>query len=194
MGSGVKCAVLTVVLAAAGCAIGFAPVIGPAPYGGGLEFSTNRGGSDYRSFDLGVPRPEDCRNACLGDPACAAFTYVNPGVQGPNARCWLKNAVPPPSPDGCCVSGVKYASAPPPPPPQERRPFERGIDRNGSDYRSFDLPAPNPEICRESCYGEPQCVAFTYVHPGIQGPNARCWLKNSVPPARPSGCCISGVK
>lgn len=186
-----------------GCAIRLTPIVpapvivaGPSYSGAGLEINVNRPGSDYRSFDLGAPRPEECQNACLGDPACVAFTYVNPGVQGPNARCWLKNSVPPPNPDGCCVSGVKYASEPPPPPPPPagRRPFENGIDRGGSDYRSFDLPAPNPEICRETCYSEPQCLAFTYVHPRVQGPNARCWLKNSIPMARPSGCCISGVK
>jgi hypothetical protein len=31
---------------------------------------------------------------------------VQPGVQGPNARCWLKNSVPPPVASNCCVSGV----------------------------------------------------------------------------------------
>jgi hypothetical protein len=41
---------------------------------------------------------------------------------------------------------------------------------------------------------EGQCRAFTYVNPGFQGPNARCWLKNSAPQANPSNCCISGVK
>jgi len=206
MGSNVRCtASVALVLGIAGCAVGLGlPVVAPYP-APGLEFNVDRRGSDYRSFDLGAPQPEACRNACMGDPACVAFTYVNPGVQGPSARCWLKNSVPPPAPNGCCVSGVKYvgasppppqAEAPPPAPPQPlpRRAFERGFDRGGSDYRSFDLPAPNPEICRDACYSEAQCVAFTYVHPGVQGPNARCWLKGSVPMARPNSCCISGVK
>jgi hypothetical protein len=62
------------------------------------------------------------------------------------------------------------------------------------DYRSFDLPAPRPELCRDACWREPQCRAFTYVRPGVQGPHARCWLKNPVPPARLNDCCLSGVK
>ena len=59
--------------------------------------TSNRRGSDYRSFDLGSTRPEECRDTCMIEPQCVAFTYVNPGVQGPSARCWLKNSVPPPS-------------------------------------------------------------------------------------------------
>lgn len=172
-----------------------APVVVVPAQGQGLEWNVNRRGSDYRSFDLGAPQPELCRNACMSEPACVAFTYVNPGVQGPNARCWLKNSVPPPTPEGCCVSGVKYAGGPPPPPPpMGYRGLERGINRPGFDFRHFDLPAPSPEMCREACYREPQCVAFTYVHPGIQAPAARCWLKNPAPEPVPDRCCISGVK
>jgi 1-phosphatidylinositol phosphodiesterase len=182
-----------------GVTVPIAPAPAPVVLGPGFEVNVNRMGSDYRSFDIGAPQPEICQNACMNEPQCVAFTYVNPGVQGPNARCWLKNSVPPPNPDGCCISGVKYAGGPPPPPPPPppsvpRGVFEHGIDRAGADYRSFDLPAPNPEMCREACFNEPQCRAFTYVHPRIQGPNARCWLKGSVPPPNPNGCCISGVK
>ena len=74
-----------------------------------LELNVDRPGSDYRSFDLGSTRPEECRDTCMIEPQCVAFTYVNPGVQGPSARCWLKSAVPPPSANNCCVSGVKNA-------------------------------------------------------------------------------------
>ena len=201
-----------------------------------------------------------------------AFTYVNPGVQGPNARCWLKNAVPAPVPETCCVSGTKYPGAPPPPaprsardadyaaprrhraaaarvelagnadhaaagttaaappppppasswqgtpttpppappppppsggwqgrpttppPPPASRQWEPQTDRPGSDYRSFDLRESRPELCRDACLSERQCRAFTYVRPGVQGPHARCGLKNAVPPARPNDCCLSGVK
>jgi hypothetical protein len=74
-----------------------------------LEVNVERPGSDYRSFDLAAPRPEECRDTCMVEPRCFAFTYVNPGVQGPNARCWLKNAIPTATPNACCVSGVKHA-------------------------------------------------------------------------------------
>ncbi|HMF44454.1 MAG TPA: PAN domain-containing protein [Polyangia bacterium] len=216
----------------------------PAAPGGGLEWNVNRRGLDIRNFDLVTPSPEACQSECMNDPQCMAFTYVNPGVQGPSARCWLKGGVPEPTPDTCCVSGVKYAGAPPPqgapppppppapappppappppppqsswqgtpmtppqppppsgwqgapmtPPPPAGRQWEPRTDRPGMDYRSFDLPAPRPELCRDACWREPQCRAFTYVRPGVQGPSARCWLKNPVPPARLNDCCLSGVK
>jgi hypothetical protein len=101
---------LAALAAGASCVVGAGVVvpIGPgAGSGAALEYGTNRGGMDYNSFDLTSGRPEECRDACMADANCAAFTFVNPGVQGPSARCWLKNPVPPPTPDGCCVSGVK---------------------------------------------------------------------------------------
>jgi hypothetical protein len=78
--------------------------------GGGnltVEYDTDRPGADYRDFDLSDPGYESCRDACAGDPKCKAYTYVKPGVQGPNARCWLKTSVPDSGSSACCVSGVK---------------------------------------------------------------------------------------
>jgi hypothetical protein len=69
-----------------------------------------------------------------------------------------------------------------------------GIDRNGSDYRDFDLPRADAFLCRDACLAEPECQAWTYVRPGVQGDTARCWLKNGVPPQTPDTCCISGVR
>lgn len=74
---------------------------------GDLEKETNRLGNDYRSFELTADDPELCRAACDDDARCKAFTYVKPGLQGPAARCWLKDSVPTPRAEGCCVSGVK---------------------------------------------------------------------------------------
>jgi hypothetical protein len=81
---------------------GYAPN-GSAPF----EVNVDRPGSDYRSFDLTDAHPETCRDTCLLEPRCVAFTYMSPGVQGPSARCWLKSAVPPLTPNTCCISGVK---------------------------------------------------------------------------------------
>jgi len=67
-------------------------------------------------------------------------------------------------------------------------------DRPGSDYRNFDLQKPEFELCESACRENPTCKAWTYVKPGIQGPNARCWLKSGVPQATASSCCISGIK
>lgn len=72
--------------------------------------------------------------------------------------------------------------------------WEANTDRPGSDYRSFELGVPRPEACRDACWGERQCRAFTYARPGALGPRALCYLKNAVPPARPADCCLSGVK
>jgi len=73
-----------------------------------LEFEINRQGSDYKSFSLPEARPELCRDECLEDPNCKAFTYVKPGYQLPDkAVCWLKDSVPPPTSHAFCVSGVK---------------------------------------------------------------------------------------
>src|SRR5882672_12438089 len=72
-----------------------------------LETNVNRPGSDYRSFDLASGRPEECRDTCLVEPQCLAFTYVNAGVEAPRARCRLKSAVPRATPSDCCTSGVK---------------------------------------------------------------------------------------
>jgi 1-phosphatidylinositol phosphodiesterase len=244
---------------------------GPAYPTSNLEWNVDRPGAEYRSFELLSPSPEMCQSTCMNEPQCAAFTYVNPGVQGPNARCSLKSVVPQPVPQACCVSGVKFTGAtaatpppaeptpppppsqwqgtpttppqppppppqsqwqgtpttppqpPPPPPPQSQwqgapttppqpppppatgwrgtpttppppRQWEPDIDRPGADYRTFELRAPQPELCRDACWSDVQCRAFTYVRPGAQGPHARCSLKNVVPPARPAACCLSGVK
>ena len=72
--------------------------------------------------------------------------------------------------------------------------WEPNTDRPGADYRTLELREPRPEACRDACWGEAQCRAFTYVRPGAQGLHARCDLKNAVPPARPADCCLSGVK
>ena len=73
----------------------------------GLEIDTNRPGSDYRNFSQPSADPKLCQQACENDPICVAFTYVKPNIQGPSARCWLKNRVPPAVEDACCVSGLK---------------------------------------------------------------------------------------
>jgi hypothetical protein len=71
-----------------------------------MEQDTNRFGEDYKGLDLDTPEPALCAEACMQEAKCRAWTYVKPGVQADNAKCWLKNKVPPPSPDDNCVSGV----------------------------------------------------------------------------------------
>jgi hypothetical protein len=72
-----------------------------------MEQDTNRFGEDYKDLDLDAPEPALCAEACLKEAKCRAWTYVKPGVQADNAKCWLKDKAPPPSPDDNCISGVK---------------------------------------------------------------------------------------
>ncbi|WP_164712231.1 PAN domain-containing protein [Methylobacterium currus] len=144
------------------------------------EENIDRPGLDYRNFSLAQADPGLCLNACDGEAQCKAWTYVRPGVQGPQARCWLKSNVPPAVANSCCTSGAKN--------------MEYSLDRPGLDYRSFDLAQADANLCSNACNGEAQCKAWTYVRPGVQGPKARCWLKNKVPAAMASSCCTSGVK
>jgi hypothetical protein len=151
-----------------------------------LEYDTNRGGSDYRSFETQAD-PLVCRTECAKDPTCRAFTYVKPGVQGPNAKCWLKSAVPGASANSCCVSGVKSE-------PVSSGGLEVDVNRKGGDYRHYDLASNNPGQCRNDCMNDPRCKSFTFLRPSYWGPNAHCFLKDSVPAATQEACCISGVK
>jgi hypothetical protein len=66
-------------------------------------------------------------------------------------------------------------------------------DRPGLDYRTFELSAPNPDLCENACKREKQCRSWTYAWPGAKGPKAMCALKTGVPPKRSDTCCISGV-
>ena len=145
-----------------------------------MEYETNRGGKDYKSFELNQANPAQCLTACDKDQTCKAWTYVKPGVQGTKARCWLKNDIPEARLDSCCVSGVKGR--------------EYNMDRKGSDFRSFELEIADPNFCQKACDDEIKCKAWTYVKPGVQGEKARCWLKNSIPSVEPDFCCVSGVK
>jgi hypothetical protein len=74
---------------------------------------------------------------------------------------------------------------------------EQSIDRPGSDYHHFDMSNPDVRIggttCRNECIKDQRCRAWTYVRAGIQGPMARCWMKQAAPSAARNQCCISGV-
>ena len=145
-----------------------------------VEYATDRLGGDYKSFTLGQADPALCQASCNSEASCKAWTYVKPGFQGAQARCWLKSSVPVAKANACCASGIKEA--------------EFGVDRPGSDYKNVVLNQPDPGRCQTTCKGEAPCKAWTYVKPGVQGATARCWLKNSVPTATATACCVSGLK
>src|SRR5579871_3403124 len=64
-------------------------------------------GGDFKNFNLTNPRWEDCKAACGSNMNCFAWTYVKPGIQGPTARCWLKNTRPNRVKNTCCISGTR---------------------------------------------------------------------------------------
>ena len=73
-----------------------------------VESGVNRIGSDYKDFEM-VPTIAGfgpCKSACEFDEQCKSWTFVQSGVQGPKAHCWLKNSVPKATNDKCCVSGL----------------------------------------------------------------------------------------
>jgi hypothetical protein len=72
--------------------------------------------------------------------------------------------------------------------------LESDTNRPGQDYKNFELDTPDPSLCQKACADDPDCQAYTYVKPGIQGAKARCWLKKGVPTAQSNNCCVSGVK
>jgi PAN domain. len=76
----------------------------------------------------------------------------------------------------------------------EGRPNEFGVDRNGGDYRQFELPADSSgKSCAAACEAEEDCRAWTYVRPGYVGPSAVCYLKNRITRPLHKPCCVSGV-
>lgn len=75
-----------------------------------VEQDVDRPGSDFQILWL-RGGPEECQAACAQHPLCRSYTYVRSGIPGRLMGCWLKNGIPPPVADGCCVSGVKTEEA-----------------------------------------------------------------------------------
>jgi len=72
-----------------------------------MEFSIDRPGGDYRSFETAPGSTGNaCAASCVADLRCRAWTYLRPGYDGPVARCYLKDHLTPPRARPCCVSGV----------------------------------------------------------------------------------------
>ena len=168
-------------------------MMGPAPAYGQPGF--DRPGGDYARFVVPSGDPAMCAARCDRDDRCRAWTFSYPGTVAiggsMSAVCWLKSEVKPRVENQCCVSGIKGAGL------IEARPgpVEIAIDRNGGDYRSFDLPSdPTGETCKKACEDDKRCRAWTYVRPGYLGPSgARCYLKDRITKPRRKPCCMSGV-
>ena len=71
-----------------------------------LEQGVARWGADFRRFAVSSGNPNECAQACNADGNCRAWTFVKAGIEGPQAQCRLKSAVPYAASDPCCVSGI----------------------------------------------------------------------------------------
>ena len=80
---------------------------------------------------------------------------------------WRPFTLPPFRNDDCCVSALRSR------PPEENR------DLPGWDMSSLTLAQADHQLCRAACDSTTGCQAWTYVRPGRQGPNARCYLKRA---------------
>jgi hypothetical protein len=75
--------------------------------GGELEYSIDRAGGDYRTFETKPdPKGQPCASACHADTRCRAWTYRRPGYGTVGARCYLKTVIKPPRHRPCCISSV----------------------------------------------------------------------------------------
>jgi hypothetical protein len=76
-------------------------------------------------------------------------------------------------------------------------------DLPGSDLSGQPITLPNPPpgqildlgylLCQQACEKNSSCLAWTYVKPKFQGPDAHCWLKNNIPAKVSNPCCNSGT-
>jgi PAN domain len=158
-------------------------------------------GGTYRYF--GNATIEGCQSACRADNQCTAWDYGRAGAFSSDARCFLKNKAPMQLQSPCCVAGFEQhqaaavsttATSATTSPVQPGKPMMPNTDLHGDSYRNFELSSADPTLCQNACKAESQCHAWTYVHPGAQGSNARCWLKNIVPSATANNCCTSGIE
>lgn len=74
---------------------------------GEIEYSIDRTGGDYRSFEAAAESGgKPCAEACKADSRCRAWTYRRAGYGTTTARCYLKDVIKPPRHRPCCISGV----------------------------------------------------------------------------------------
>lgn len=77
------------------------------PRRGGIEYSIDRFGGDYRNFETAPDAAgAACSAACADNKRCRAWTYLRPGYGGPAAHCYLKDKITRPRHKPCCISGV----------------------------------------------------------------------------------------
>jgi len=70
-----------------------------------MDVGVDRPGGDYEDFDVS-DGAKACRQRCLDDDRCQAWTFVGPDAPAGTGHCWLKDQIPEPRPMQDAVSGV----------------------------------------------------------------------------------------
>lgn len=173
------------------------------------DFSELWGAEDFRSHVL-LPAAYQCKDDCNNDSRCLAWTYKFYGyrklgeLEGRGfawfriqvrGECFLKDRVPSVVPKMMHFSGVKPPLPPPPSTSRTVAAMEYNTDRPGGDYRKVSKKKIDAKYCQTICMSDSRCKAWTYVKPNkLQGEEAQCWLKDSVPRKIQNSRCVSGVK
>jgi hypothetical protein len=71
--------------------------------GADMSNNTDLPGSNYER--IRVRSAKECQAACKRTGRCKAWTYVRPGFQGLAPVCHLKDGLPAPTRNNCCISG-----------------------------------------------------------------------------------------
>lgn len=111
-----------------------------------IEPDTDRPGMNYKIFDLVRNHPKLCQDECLKDPACQAWTYVKPGIQGRSARCCLKYGVPRAVQDRRCISGKKMQGRTAQMKEVVQRLVQTDTPKTGQSIPKMFHPAPTPRL------------------------------------------------
>lgn len=156
------------------------------------EPNTNRFGGDFMWFELKAATPSPgtlggqdvvgrCRDHCKHDSKCRAWSLVKAGVQAHDAKCWLKNTIPPANHDTNVTSGVMA------------RELELATDRPGFDLPSAPGNATSVKACQSLCTQNQACVAWVFKYSRARPANSQCFLKKDIPAAVQNECCTAGV-
>ncbi len=154
-------------------------------------------GYDNMGFHDRTGSSFDCRVYCENDPRCKAFTFVEPGAESgeyaAGGMCRFYGEVPEAHQMAGHHSGLVYervAFRVDPPNltvgPEHTSQYDSdevflpNVNLPGMDYANFEVTSNNYRECSTACAEDPDCRAYTYVRPGLQGTYGRCWLKTGV--------------
>jgi hypothetical protein len=123
---------------------------------------------------------DGCRNACIGNTGCRAFTFNKPrGV------CILKTGTgrPKPNPDAISASMTPIVI------PPVRLTILSGVDLPGGDLEARGIKDISLDQCSDICLNNNSCAGFSYVKS-----KNWCWMKKQVVDRRSNNDIVSGIK